>query len=284
MDYGLRTKNYGLFRKCLAWGVHCYTALGLVAAAGIAVLITRPGVRHEDFLWAFVLMLSATFIDATDGTLARLVRVKDVLPGFDGRRLDDLVDFLTYTSLPLLLIWRAQILPGGLAWVLLLPLLASAYGFSQVWAKTEDGYFLGFPSYWNLVAFYLYVLRPWPGWLSVALVVVLALLTFVPSRYLYPTGQRGVLSRVTMLLGATWAILLVWVLGRLLSGRFDEESTYWWAVASLFFPIYYMAASWAVTLRLWRSRPGRRAGESPATRRPVLAGTGRRRFSFRRRR
>ena len=39
-----------------------------------------------------------------------------------------------------------------------LPLLASAYGFSQVNVKTDDGFFLGFPSYWNIVAYYLFVL------------------------------------------------------------------------------------------------------------------------------
>src|SRR5437762_3256853 len=100
-------------------------------------------------------MFIATVIDATDGTLARLVNVKQVLPGFDGRRLDDLIDFQTYTSLPLLLIWRAELLPPGQDAWLLAPLLASAYGFCQVAAKTDDGYFLGFPSYWNIIAFYL---------------------------------------------------------------------------------------------------------------------------------
>src|SRR5437868_4422993 len=128
--------------QVLAWGVHFYTALGLIAAAGIAVLIVKGGA--DSFRWAFALMLVATLIDATDGTLARRVKVKEVLPGFDGRRLDDLIDFQTYATLPLLLIYQARLLPGREAW-LLLPLLASAYGFSQTWAKTSDGYFLGFP-------------------------------------------------------------------------------------------------------------------------------------------
>src|SRR3977135_2796747 len=144
-----------MIRKALAWCAHGYTALGLVAAAGIAVAIFdgRP-----DFRRAFVLVFVAPLVDATDGTLARAVKVKEVLPNFDGRRLDDLIDFQTYTSLPLLLIWRANLLPPGQDFWLLCPLLASAYGFCQVSAKTEDGYFLGFPSYWNIVAFYLYVL------------------------------------------------------------------------------------------------------------------------------
>ena len=108
-------------------------------------------------------MMIATAIDATDGWLARRARVKEVLPGFDGAALDNLIDFHTYTSLPLLLLWRADVLPGAAAWLLLLPLLASAYGFSQVNAKTDDGFFLGFPSYWNIVAFYLYVLHRRPA-------------------------------------------------------------------------------------------------------------------------
>ncbi len=94
----------GGFVLFLAWCVHCYTALGLVASAAIAVLLVRGG--PEAFRGSFVLMLVATLVDATDGTLARRVRVQEVLPSFDGRKLDDLTDFLTYTSLPLLLIWR----------------------------------------------------------------------------------------------------------------------------------------------------------------------------------
>src|SRR5262245_27396018 len=124
----LRTPDHGL-RTVMAWAVHFYTALGLVAAAAIALLIIDGS--GAAFRAAFVLMVVATLIDATDGTLARMVRVKEVLPGFDGRRLDDLIDFLNYTCLPLLLVWRAGLLPrGGEAW-LLVPLLASAYGFCQ---------------------------------------------------------------------------------------------------------------------------------------------------------
>jgi phosphatidylcholine synthase len=146
--------------RLLAWLVHLYTAMGLVCAALIVVLIVGGG--DAAFRYAFLLMMVATAIDATDGWLARKARVKDVLPGFDGAALDNLIDFQTYTTLPLLLIWRADLLPGALAWLLLFPLLASAYGFSQTEAKTDDGFFLGFPSYWNIVAFYLYVLDPQP--------------------------------------------------------------------------------------------------------------------------
>ena len=63
-------------RKVFAWLVHLYTASGLLAAAGMAVLIVRGG--DASFRSAFVLMVVATAIDATDGWLARKARVKDV--------------------------------------------------------------------------------------------------------------------------------------------------------------------------------------------------------------
>ena len=98
--------------KALAWLVHLYTALGLVCAAGIAVLIVRGG--DDAFRLAFILMLLATAIDATDGWLARKARVKEVLPHFSGRgagRCDRLSD---YVALPLLLVWRADVLPAAI--------------------------------------------------------------------------------------------------------------------------------------------------------------------------
>ena len=206
------------------------------------------------FARAFALMLVATFVDSTDGWLARRARVKEVVPNFDGRTLDDIVDFQTYTSLPLLLIWRTGILPGGQAWWLLLPLLASAYGFSRVNAKTDDGYFLGFPSYWNVVAFYLYMLRP-PSWAALALIVVLSVLTFVPSRYLYPS-QRAPFSRLTTVLCVIWGVLLVIILARATG---DARPL---VLVSLGFPVYYMLMSWALALRL--RRRGRHTAPAPA--------------------
>jgi phosphatidylcholine synthase len=226
-------------RTAAAWGVHLYTALGLAVAGVAAVLIVRGDAAS--LRGALLLMLAATVIDASDGTLARAVDVKRVLPGFDGRRLDDITDFHTYTSLPLLLVWRSGVLRPEQAPWLLVPLLASAYGFSQADAKTEDGYFRGFPSYWNVVALYLFYLRP-PPTVALAVLLGLAVLTFVPAKYLYPS-QPGVLNRVTAVLAALWAAVLVGVLLGILAPPLP------WLRASFLFPAYYMLASWVVTAR-----------------------------------
>jgi len=241
-----------LLTRVLAWCVHLYTALGLVLAAGIAVLLVQGGAWA--FRWSFLLMAVATFVDATDGTLARRIRIKEVIPGFDGRKLDDITDFLTYTFLPLLLIWRARLLPEGTEWCLALPLLASAYGFCQCAAKTDDGYFLGFPSLWNVVAFYLYVLQT-PGWVALGVVLTLAVMTFVPSRYLYPS-QPGKLNVASNVLAVGWAAMLgvlLWVLPPhdLMRTAGAPGSFRVLAVASLFYPAFYMVASWVVSARIW---------------------------------
>ncbi|HZF41546.1 MAG TPA: CDP-alcohol phosphatidyltransferase [Blastocatellia bacterium] len=250
-------------RKLTAWLAHCYTALGLVAAAGMAVFIVRGAA--ESFRRAIALMIVATIIDSTDGWLARRARVKEILPRFDGSRLDDIIDFQTYTSLPLLFIWRAGILPPDLSWWLLTALLASVYGFSQSDSKTsgantsgaksahsgrsEEHFFVGFPSYWNVVAIYLYWLRP-PVWLALALIIAFALLTFVPSLYLY-TSRGGRLSRLTNILCAVWGVLLALIV----AGVFDNPKPFVWA--SLALPIYYFVVSWAITLERWFGGRGR---------------------------
>ena len=255
--------------RLYAWGVHLYTAMGLVIAAAIAHLLV--GDHPERFRFAFLLMGLAVAIDSTDGWLARRARVKEVLPEFDGRRLDDIVDFLNYTFLPLLLVYQARLLPDGQSGWLLVPLVASAYGFCQSSAKTEDGFFLGFPSYWNLVAFYLYMLRP-AAWMAIGLVVVLSVLTFVPTRYLYPS-QRGAINRVTMALGGVWAAVLILILwtaapeggpaGEAAAGGtqlvsllsppaegFAREHAALLTLVSLCYPAYYLVASWVVSMNV----------------------------------
>ena len=247
----LGARSIDLGDKHLAWLAHLYTALGLVLAAAMAVCIYRGGA--EAFRWAFFCMLAACLVDATDGSLARRLKVKEVLPNFDGAKLDDLIDFLTFTSLPLALIWRAGLMLPGTEWLLVVALLSSAYGFCQIPAKTSDGYFVGFPSYWNIVAFYLYVLE-FPGWLAAAVVLSLSVLTFVPSYYLYPS-RGAVLSRTTNFLGGVWVVLLVWILWELpatelTAGPADYDRTR--ALVSLFYPVYYVVVSWAITIDRWR--------------------------------
>ena len=135
-----------------AWLVHVYTATG-VALALLIVMAAWDG----DTVRALWLGLVALIVDGTDGMLARRLHVKRVVPWFDGAMLDNIVDYLTYAFVPMVLLWSTGYLGNGTSATVLgiIPLMASAYQFCRVDAKTEDHLFLGFPSYWNIVAFYV---------------------------------------------------------------------------------------------------------------------------------
>jgi phosphatidylcholine synthase len=126
-------------RLIFAWLVHLYSAFGAVIAF-IAILF----IEQLRFQEAFFLMTLAVAIDASDGTLARAARVKELLPNFDGDRLEDIIDYFNYVVVPCLLLIRANLLPSQDAlWLIAFPLLASAYGFCQKQAKTADHFFFG---------------------------------------------------------------------------------------------------------------------------------------------
>ncbi len=225
-----------------AWLVHLYTASGALVAFFALLLID-----HEKYQAAFWLMYLAVLIDATDGTLARAARVKELISWFDGDRLEDIIDYLNYVLVPSFFLLRADLLPQGDAlWLAAAPLLASAYGFCQKEAKTQDHFFLGFPSYWNILVFYLYVMQT-PRWLNAFLILILSALVFVPLRYLYPS-RSPVLRGLTVGLGIIWGIILLIIIYSL------PQPPPYLAHASLLYPVYYTILSFWLEMRRQRLR------------------------------
>lgn len=225
------------FRRLFAWTVHAYTALGAVAAFAATIAILNG--RYRD---AFLLMVVATAIDATDGLLARRARVREVTPAFDGARLDDIVDYLTFVFVPVLLLYHAGDLPAtwgaGVAGVIL---MSSAYGFASTDAKTEDYFFTGFPSYWNIVALYLHAGRL-PAAINATILLVLSALIFVRIGYVYPT-RTPVLRGLTNTLCVVWSLMIVAIIWML------PDVPGLLLVASLFFPVYYTVLSLTLNAR-----------------------------------
>jgi phosphatidylcholine synthase len=215
----------------LPWIAHAYTASGAV----LAMLATAMAFAHN-FRAAFLYLVAATVVDATDGVLARGLRVKERLPQFDGALLDNIVDYLTYVFVPALIVWQADLVPSAFP-ICAAMLLSSAYGFAQADAKVDaaDHFFTGFPSYWNIVAIYLYVAH-WPQRTNAIVIAVLVVLVFVPIRYVYPS-RTNALKLPTLALGTMWAALFTWMIWRLpaVDGR--------WTLVSFIFPIYYVALS-----------------------------------------
>lgn len=216
-----------------ALAVHGLTASG--AAMGVAAVVAvAAGREAHAVLW----MLAALAVDSVDGSLARRVEVSRVTPNLDGRRLDDIVDYQNFVVVPVVFL----LLTGGLSQNLLgwsaacAALVASGFGFSHRQAKTADHFFRGFPSYWNVVAIYVWSLGVDPS-LCAWLVLALAASVGLPFRFLYPSRAPR-LRRTLVVLGVLWGVVLV-------------VATLWndaaWSrtltMASLFYPGLYLGLS-----------------------------------------
>lgn len=242
----------GPWHRLGAMSVHAYTALGVVLAL-LMVHMSYAG-EVEIVLWLF---LAAMVIDGSDGFLARRFRVKEVVPGFDGALLDNIVDYITYAFAPMVLLWSAGYLPDG--WlggvVASVPLLASCFQFCRSDAKTDDHFFVGFPSYWNIAAFYLIVLGASTAATTTTL-LVLTVLVFVPVKYVYP-------SRTETAWWLTMTLTTVWLgLYALILVQFPSPNL-WLIALSGGYVLYYAALSLRLTLDR-RRRDGGPAGSDAA--------------------
>jgi phosphatidylcholine synthase len=222
-----------LTRKALGYGAHIYTSTGAVWAflTGLAIV---QGNHALAFLW----MTIAVFVDSTDGTLARWARVQQTAPGIDGGRMDDIVDYLNYTFMPVLLIWHAGWLPEP-AWLwTMFPLIASLVAFSNVGAKEDDeGFFVGFPSYWNVFAFYTALcFRQAGAYVVLGAVLVLSVLSVVRLRFVYPS--KAPRWKWLFVIGA-----VVWMVICLAMLPLYPNVPNWLVLLSMVYPFAYVVLS-----------------------------------------
>ena len=190
-----------LNKRVLAWSVHLFTASGAVVG-----LLTIFAIMDHHWLAAILWMSLSAVIDSLDGTLARRFHVKGVTPNFDGALLDNIIDYFTYAVIPALFIYEAGILPES--WALLgasVIVLTSGYQFCQLDAKTADHFFKGFPSYWNVLAYYLLLLQ-FSIWTNLVIILACGILVFVPIKFIYPSRMNR-FQKLTVILSAIWGVM-----------------------------------------------------------------------------
>jgi phosphatidylcholine synthase len=221
-------------KKIAAWLVHLYTASG-----GVIGMMALFAAADGQVRIAFLLLCLTTLIDATDGILARKAQVSWVLPRFSGAMVDNVIDVLTFVWVPVFIMGSQHLLPS-LAWTAV-PIIAALYAYGQVDMKTDDAFFLGFPSYWNFIALYMFWLRPEPV-IAVLMVVIPGILSFIPTRYLYPS-KNPILSKTSWLMGSVWSVLVLYLLTQ-------ESPDRNLVLLSLFYPVYYLALSFYLDLRV----------------------------------
>ncbi|MGH6795368.1 MAG: CDP-alcohol phosphatidyltransferase family protein, partial [Methylocella sp.] len=178
--------------------VHCFTACG--AALGFAALLAAIG---GQFSAMYGWLGAALVVDAVDGSLARRYKVEATAPHIDGVVLYLVVDFLTYVVVPLLALWRSGLLPPLLASIVCsVVCAASALYFADRRIKTHDLWFRGFPAIWNVLIFYILVLRPGPL-VSTLVIIVFVCWMFTPVPFIHPVRVVR-LRPLTMTLTGMW--------------------------------------------------------------------------------
>jgi phosphatidylcholine synthase len=188
-------------KPVFAFSIHVLTAAG--AAVALFALVAAS---HGDWPLMFLWLGVALVIDAIDGPLARALKVAEVLPNWSGETLDLVVDYTTYVFVPAYAVAAGHLMPDTLAVpsAAVIAITGTLY-FANRKMKTSDNFFRGFPAVWNLVAFYLLLLRPAPA-IAAGVVALFAVLTFVPIRFVHPFRVRR-LRTVTVALLTLWAAL-----------------------------------------------------------------------------
>ncbi|WP_440998446.1 CDP-alcohol phosphatidyltransferase family protein [Fodinibius sp. SL11] len=220
-------------KKAAAYGVHLFTALG--AGLGLWALILTYNGFYQETVWVLAV---AGIIDSLDGALARITQTKEHAAAIDGALMDNIIDFITWTIAPLLWIYATMGLP---TWVLAICSVASIFGFSKTNAKTEDHFFLGFPSYWNIVVFYIFLLEL-PVAFASGILLMFAFVTFLPVKFVYPSRTKY-LRPLTLILGGIFTLQLLALL------YYFDQSPPWLIYSSFLFPFYYFGLSFYVNVK-----------------------------------
>jgi phosphatidylcholine synthase len=217
------------FFRLRAWTVHFYTSLGLVTAL-LSLVAIFSGSARTFFLFQGI----SLSIDATDGYFARRWNVKLWASALDGRKLDDITDYLNYSFLPVAFAYKFGLITDAWIAVLAVVLIASIYGFCQNGAKTTDGYFTGFPNFWNIVVFYLYFFHL-PVTVNAIILVIFSAFIFIPVKFL--SFSSPILRSSSYIL----SFLYLFVLSIIVININSLDIRIVWL--SLIGPLYYLGAA-----------------------------------------
>ena len=224
-------------RRAAGFSVHLFTASGSAVA-----LLALYAAIDRNFPACFAWLGLALLIDGVDGTLARVANVTETASAIDGGVLDLVIDFLTYVLVPMVALWRSDLMPVTLSfWLSVLVVFGSALYFADTRMKTRDYWFRGFPAIWNVLAIYLFALRP-PAWVSAGLIVVGTAAMFAPVVFVHPMRVKqlrvaNIVASVAFLVFSAAAI----------AQNFD--ASLWVKIGFLAVAAYFLAAPF------WRHSP-----------------------------
>ncbi len=224
-------------RRAAGFSVHLFTASGSAVA-----LLALYAAIDRNFPACFAWLGLALLIDGVDGTLARVAKVTETASAIDGGVLDLVIDFLTYVLVPMVALWRSDLMPVTLSfWLSVLVVFGSALYFADTRMKTSDYWFRGFPAIWNVLTIYLFVLRP-PALVSAALILAGTAAMFAPVVFVHPMRVKQ-LRFANVAASAAFLVLSVAAIAQ------DFDASLWVKVGFLVVAAYFLAAPF------WRHSP-----------------------------
>lgn len=183
-----------------AFSVHILTASGSFLA-----FLSVVAASEEQFILMWWWLGLALFVDGIDGPIARSLNVKELWPNWSGELLDCIIDYITYVLIPAFALYKSGFMGEGLSFLsAAIIVVSSAIYYADTGMKTKENFFRGFPVVWNMAVFVLFALSP-GEWVSFAMVVIMAILTFMPINFLHPV-------RVVRLRMVNLPITLFWCL------------------------------------------------------------------------
>lgn len=226
-----------LQKHIFAYSVHLFTASGVVLS-----FFSLLSIINGRFIEAFYYNAAAVFVDSVDGFMARRANVKQYAVRIDGALMDNIIDFITYTLMPALFIMFTPFIgePFKLATISGI-LLSSIFQFSNTQAKTKDHYFLGFPSYWNIVVLYLWIWNL-PVFINVLIIWSLVILSFVPIKFIYPS-RLDFFSKKIWLRNAFFSATVAWGIATFAMLMLYPNIPAWGHVAVIAYVVWYTALS-----------------------------------------
>lgn len=188
-------------QRVIAWSVHAFTLSG-AAWACLATLALVEGRIVHMWLWLGI----ALIVDGVDGTLARKAEVLRHAPMFDGRTLDNIVDYLTWSFIPAVFMYKyIDFGFPALGLVMFVVIcVSSLLCYCNLALKSDDHFFMGFPAAWNIVAVYMWILGTGPV-VNVTATILLAALTVSPLAFVHPFRVVKAMP-INIAAGLTWLV------------------------------------------------------------------------------
>lgn len=199
---------YSLSQKILAWSVHVFTSLGILAAFFAIMAIDQEQWRTA-FIWLFICLL----IDGIDGSLARKFSVEQVLPNMSGKSIDYVIDFVSYAIVPAFFFYKAEMVSAQ--WMVptvIIILISSALYYGKNDMVADGQFFVGFPVLWNVVVFFMFFVFQNTEIINLIGVLIFGVLHFIPMRYAYPSRARKnfIGHMIASIVGLSAAAMIIW--------------------------------------------------------------------------